>query len=131
MTALACALVGMIFVARPENLHAGEYVRVEQGESVFHLYRARADELSIHWKDVDGGVMRTFDAVLSHLRAEGKKVAFLTNGGIFEPGGVPSGLHIEAGKELRPLNLADGKGNVFLKPNALCVKQSQQRFALR
>ena len=41
------------------------------------------------------------------------------NAGIFEPGGVPSGLHIENGVELQPINLRDGKGNFYMKPNGV------------
>ena len=118
-TTRAAIVIAILLMPWPERLHAGEYLRVEQGESVFHLYRARADELSIHWKDDDGVAMRTFDSVLSHLNGEGKQVPFLINGGIFEPGGVPTGLHVEAGKILRPLNLTAGQGNFFLKPNGV------------
>ena len=52
---------------------------------------------------------------------QGKSVKFLMNAGIFEPGGIPSGLHMEGGKTLRPLNLADAPGNFFLKPNGVCT----------
>jgi uncharacterized protein YigE (DUF2233 family) len=41
------------------------------------------------------------------------------NGGIFEPTGVPSGLLIQDGKQMRPLNRDDGDGNFFLKPNGV------------
>jgi uncharacterized protein YigE (DUF2233 family) len=41
------------------------------------------------------------------------------NGGIFEPGGIPSGIHVEAGKEWLPLNQRTGEGNFFLKPNGV------------
>ena len=115
----AAVVIAMFLMPWPERLHAGEYLRVKQGESVLNLYRARADELSIHWKDNDGAAMRTLDSVLSHLNGEGKQVPSLINGGIFEPGGVPTGLHVEAGKTLRPLNLAVGQGNFFLKPNGV------------
>ena len=34
-------------------------------------------------------------------------------------GSPPTGLYIEHGRELRPLNLADGYGNFYLKPNGI------------
>ena len=43
----------------------------------------------------------------------------MMNGGIFEPGGAPSGLLIQEGTELRPVNRKDGDGNFFLKPNGI------------
>jgi uncharacterized protein YigE (DUF2233 family) len=41
------------------------------------------------------------------------------NGGIFEPGGIPSGLLIQDGKELNPVNRKRGEGNFFLQPNGI------------
>jgi len=41
------------------------------------------------------------------------------NGGIFEPGCIPSGLLIQDGGELTPVNRKDGDGNFFLKPNGI------------
>jgi len=46
-------------------------------------------------------------------------VVALVNAGIFEPGGIPSGLHVQNGKQLLPLNLQLGRGNFFLKPNGV------------
>lgn len=41
------------------------------------------------------------------------------NGGIFEPGFVPSGLLVQDGVELTPINRNNGEGNFFLKPNGV------------
>ena len=54
-----------------------------------------------------------------YLEAKGESPVMLMNGGIFEPGGVPSGVMAQEGKELLPVNLKDGKGNFFLKPNGI------------
>ena len=43
----------------------------------------------------------------------------MMNGGIFEPGGIPSGLLVQDGKEWRPLNRKEGEGNFHLKPNGV------------
>jgi len=98
---------------------AGEYAHIEHPLGVIHLYRASPDELSIHWKSPESKPLRTFDALIEELGQEGKRAPFLINGGIFEPGGIPTGLHIEQGKLLRPLNVAPGKGNFYLKPNGV------------
>jgi uncharacterized protein YigE (DUF2233 family) len=55
-------------------------------------------------------------------------VNFLTNAGIYEPGGVPSGLHEEGGTRLRPLNLKDGAGNFYLKPNGVFGRNAGGAF---
>lgn len=53
------------------------------------------------------------------LMKEGKKIRFATNAGIYERGPRPNGLIVCEGRELVPINLADGFGNFFLKPNGV------------
>jgi uncharacterized protein YigE (DUF2233 family) len=43
----------------------------------------------------------------------------LTNAGIFESSSRPTGLLVEDGVERVPLNLDDGEGNFYLKPNGV------------
>ncbi|OAI58034.1 hypothetical protein AYO49_06080 [Verrucomicrobiaceae bacterium SCGC AG-212-N21] len=111
--------LALTLLARWAPLSAGDYTSVKNAQGTFHLYRAHPNELSLHWKGADGHALRTFEAVEKHLRATGKEPAFLMNAGIFEPGGTPSGLHVEDGKEQKAINLADGKGNFYLKPNGV------------
>ncbi len=87
----------------------------------FRVVRLQPDQVDVAWKDADGAPYRTFDRVQAAFARQGKTVKFLMNGGIFEPGGIPSGLHIEGGKTLRPLNVTDAPGNFFLKPNGVCT----------
>ena len=98
---------------------AGEYRTTRYEDKLIHLYRADPAELSLHWKGDDEKPVRTFKALRGHLETDGSRVTFLMNAGIFEPGHVPSGLHIQDGKELLPLNLEPGEGNFFLKPNGV------------
>jgi len=85
----------------------------------YHLLRAPASSVRLIWKDAEGKVLRTFPEVARHLKAEGLKASVVMNGGIFEPGGIPSGLLIQDGVELRPINRRPGKGNFFLMPNGV------------
>lgn len=110
------AMIGMTMMG---TAHAGDHVTVEVGDGKYHLYRARPAELTLHWKNSEGVPYRTFDELLEDLQISGKRVSFMVNAGIFEPGGIPTGLHIQGGKELRPLNLAEGRGNFYLKPNGV------------
>ena len=50
---------------------------------------------------------------------EGMVVVAATNAGIYEPDYVPTGLYVEDGETLVPLNTDDGRGNFFLKPNGV------------
>ncbi|MCU0796837.1 MAG: phosphodiester glycosidase family protein [Akkermansiaceae bacterium] len=86
---------------------------------VYHVAMVPAERLRLLWKDGEGRAMRTFPAVAAELRRRGDEPLMLMNGGIYEPGGIPSGLFIQDGKVLNPVNRRDGKGNFFLKPNGI------------
>ena len=86
---------------------------------LFRHFICRPSALELWWKGEQGDVLRTFAAVDRELQARQRRPVFLMNGGIFEPGGIPSGLLVIGGKELRPINLKNGKGNFFLKPTGV------------
>lgn len=94
---------------------------VESSGVKFRVVRISPERVDIVWKNEKAEPYRSFDHVQAAFATQGKSVKFIMNAGIFEPGGIPSGLHIEAGKTLRPLNLADAPGNFFLKPNGVCA----------
>lgn len=85
----------------------------------FRVVRMEPSRLQLVWKDLQGEPYRGFDRVQANFASQGKKVIFITNAGIFEPGGIPSGVHAESDAMLRPVNHAEGKGNFFLKPNGI------------
>ncbi|GAA5483035.1 phosphodiester glycosidase family protein [Haloferula sargassicola] len=98
---------------------APEVVEKEVDGVKYRLVIAEAAAIRIVWQDGDGKALRTFPAAAGYLGGKGGKLVALMNGGIFEPGGVPSGLLVQEGKELRPVNRREGKGNFFLKPNGI------------
>lgn len=85
----------------------------------FRVVKLDPSQVGLVWRDADGKPYETFDQVQRTMAKEGKKVRFLMNAGIFEPGLIPSGLHVEKTKELRALNPREGEGNFFLKPNGV------------
>eukprot|EP00903_Cladosiphon_okamuranus_P003805 g3803.t1 len=91
----------------------------------FHVLRVPAHAVRIVWKDDSGKLLRTVPAASRYFKGQGLAVEGLMNGGIFEPGGIPSGLLVQDGKELRPVNLDDGYGNFFLKPNGIFLVSSK------
>lgn len=68
------------------------------------------------------GVFPKWQRILPEKKIE---LELLMNGGIFEPGGIPSGLLIQQGKELQPVNRNAGEGNFFLQPNGIFLIGSQ------
>lgn len=76
-------------------------------------------DLRLFWKQPDGMPFLTIDRVQAFVAAQGDSLVAATNAGIYEPGYIPTGLYIEDGVEMTPLNLDDGRGNFFLKPNGV------------
>ena len=85
----------------------------------FRVYRADPEKVRLGWRDERGENLHSLQGAKTFFEKDGEKVKMITNGGIFEPGCVPSGLYVEKGKVIRPLNLKPGKGNFFLKPNGV------------
>lgn len=92
---------------------------IQHAGAGFRILRVDPSRIVLVWKDANGVPLRSFEKALETVEAKGHRVAYLMNAGIFEPGCIPSGLHIEDGKILRPLNLANAPGNFFLKPNGV------------
>lgn len=84
----------------------------------------------LYWRRDDGTDYRTFAAVREAVDREGLVMVAATNAGIYEPGYVPTGLYVEEGEVLVPLNTADGRGNFFLKPNGVLVVGDDGRAAV-
>ncbi|MDQ1832613.1 phosphodiester glycosidase family protein [Massilia scottii] len=79
---------------------------------------ARQD-LRLFLNDEAGQPFKSFGRLQDWLQGRKQRLVFAANAGMYHPDFAPVGLHVENGKELAPLNLADGKGNFFLKPNGV------------
>jgi uncharacterized protein YigE (DUF2233 family) len=91
----------------------------------YRVLSVPAEALRIVWKDQAGNQLRTFQEAARALEARGMAVDTLMNGGIFEPGGIPSGLLVQDGRQLHPVNRNAGEGNFFLKPNGIFLGGSK------
>ena len=85
----------------------------------YFVWKAKPENVRVVWKDDAGKQLPNLPAARAYVDGKGGKTLMLMNGGIFEPGGIPSGLLVQYGKELRPVNRRDGEGNFFLKPNGI------------
>jgi uncharacterized protein YigE (DUF2233 family) len=97
-------------------------IQTFRGETyrTFQVDPTRQD-LRLYW---DGGHvdhMGNFSALQRFVTAAGGQLLFAANAGMFDPGSKPVGLLVEDGQEIAPLNLNDGQGNFFLKPNGVFV----------
>jgi uncharacterized protein YigE (DUF2233 family) len=78
-----------------------------------------ATSLQLFWRDPAGRPWRGFRALESGLRKRGQRLAFAMNAGMYHADFRPVGLLVVDGRELAPLELRDGAGNFFLKPNGV------------
>jgi len=89
------------------------------GGTIYHTYECKPNEVGIFWANSNGVPFRTFNALYSNLVTKGHQVKFMMNGGIFDEGGIPTGLLIEDGLVRREINLRHDQGNFYLKPNGV------------
>lgn len=104
--------------------------RIIDGVS-YRVLRVPASSVRVVWKDGEGAALRTFPAAVRYLEESGETVDTIMNGGIFEPGGIPSGLLIQDGKQWTPVNRRQGKGNFFLQPNGIFLIDAKGASVIR
>jgi uncharacterized protein YigE (DUF2233 family) len=75
--------------------------------------------LQLFLNDDKGKPFKRFDRLASWLQARNKRLLFAMNAGMYQKDFTPVGLLVLNGKQLSPLNQADGTGNFFLKPNGV------------
>jgi uncharacterized protein YigE (DUF2233 family) len=75
--------------------------------------------LELFLNDSVGRGWRGLDRLAEALQARGQRLVFAMNAGMYHPDFAPVGLFVQDGKQITPLNLDDGKGNFFLKPNGV------------
>jgi uncharacterized protein YigE (DUF2233 family) len=78
-----------------------------------------SQELRLYWDAAPSGVLGDFTALQKQVAAEGGHLLFAANAGMFDPASKPVGLLVLNGVEKSPLNLADGAGNFYMKPNGI------------
>ena len=98
---------------------SAETQRIERHGTIFHTYVTKPDRISLFWRDPSGKPFHQFSTLQKFLVGQHKRIRFMMNGGIFEEGGIPSGLLVIDGETLNPLNTSPGQGNFFLQPNGV------------
>ncbi len=103
---------------------------VERNGTKYSIFTFTPKNVELYWADNAGVPLRQFATVQRFIEARSRKVRFMMNGGIFENGGIPSGLLVIDGKVLRPINTADAPGNFYLKPNGVFYIDGRGSFVV-
>lgn len=86
----------------------------------------KQDDLRLFWKKEDTAY-KFFDALSLDLKKNGTELLFAMNAGMYMEDHSPLGLYIENSALKRNLNLKNGYGNFYLKPNGVfLVDQNNQ-----
>jgi uncharacterized protein YigE (DUF2233 family) len=104
-----------------KSIQPGIAERVTYREQLFdtYVFDRQAAQLRLYWQDSTGQPMRSLDKLKAHIEGRGEKLLLATNAGMYTPAGHPQGLFIEAGQQKKPIDLDNGKGNFYLKPNGI------------
>ncbi|MCB0643585.1 MAG: phosphodiester glycosidase family protein [Phaeodactylibacter sp.] len=94
---------------------------IQVGQATYDVYMLRVEgsDIRILQNNANGIPLMNFSNLKQEVNLQGKQLLFATNGGIFHPNLNPVGLYVANGRELSPLNLKDGTGNFYLKPNGV------------
>jgi len=79
----------------------------------------RTEKLELFLNDDAGVAFKRFDRLEAWLKARNRQLVFAVNAGMYHEDFSPVGLFVRDGREESPLNLADGAGNFFRKPNGV------------
>lgn len=76
-------------------------------------------QLELFLNDEAGQPFNSFARLAAWLQKRNKRLSFAVNAGMYHADFSPVGLLVQDGKQVAPLNLDDGVGNFFLKPNGV------------
>ncbi|WP_416356873.1 phosphodiester glycosidase family protein [Aureimonas phyllosphaerae] len=76
-----------------------------------------ASDLRLFWRGADEAPFRRFERVAQSLEAEGHRLVFAVNAGMYDTDFSPIGLYVENGRELRPLDRTVMTGSPGSIPN--------------
>ena len=77
------------------------------------------ERIELFLRDDAGQPFKHFDQLKSWLAGKNKQLSFAMNAGMFQQDLSPLGLFVQEGKQVSRLNVSDGTGNFYLKPNGV------------
>lgn len=90
----------------------------------------RSYDIGVFHAGADGKVFGSLEKFDKAMTGEGRPVLLAMNAGMYHEDLSPVGLLVEDGREEAPLNLADGEGNFFLKPNGVFLVRRDGKAAV-
>jgi uncharacterized protein YigE (DUF2233 family) len=89
------------------------------------------EDLRLYLRDDQGRGLRDFYWLQKHVESHHASLMFAANAGMFDVQANPVGLLVQDGKVTSPLNLNDGTGNFFMKPNGVfLINQNREAMVI-
>ena len=76
-------------------------------------------DIKLYYLDAGGQRIATLEKLAQISATSGQRLLFATNAGMFNPDFSPCGVFVQNSVERAPLNLREGDGNFYLKPNGV------------
>lgn len=102
--------------ARPEIC---EETMFEGARAILCVVDPSRLDIRLVYHGPDGAVLGSVSKAVTALAATGTTPILAMNAGMYHADMTPVGLYVEQGTEMAPLNLDEGFGNFFLKPNGV------------
>lgn len=131
-TILIIALLSFIFlmqtlskkeISLKNDASRAEHFNIQYNGISYQVFRINHKETSLRafWKNEEGKIIGSLSKLKKHINKNNQELLWAMNAGIFDQQQKPLGLYIENGIEKNPINLNDGSGNFFLKPNGIFI----------
>jgi uncharacterized protein YigE (DUF2233 family) len=117
MIALACAAPSVQAEDSNANAQLCRTLAYGSADYVVCTIDLARYELRMFLRDSQGDPYGSLSRLVDS--AEGHKLVFAMNGGMYGEDRMPIGLYIENGRVMKPVNTASGRGNFHLKPNGI------------
>lgn len=118
------ALLALLTLLAPQTARSAEGVACERTQAFGTRYTICTVDLDkanlrLFLNRPDGRPLGSFRALSEMLEAQGESLSLAMNAGMYHPDMSPVGLHVEEGREMKPLSTARGPGNFHMKPNGV------------
>jgi uncharacterized protein YigE (DUF2233 family) len=113
-------LAMLVSLALHNAAPAAEFSTLNFAGKRFTVCRVRVHEehLQLFRCDEKAEPFKRFDRLSSWIESRGQKLVFAMNAGMYRHDFSTVGLFVSDGQQTAPLNLNNGTGNFYLKPNA-------------
>jgi uncharacterized protein YigE (DUF2233 family) len=116
-------LAMLVSLALHNTVSAAEFSTLNFAGKRFTVCRVRVHEehLQLFRCDEKAEPFKRFDRLSSWIESRGQKLVFAMNAGMYRHDFSTVGLFVSDGQQTAPLNLNNGTGNFYLKPNGVFV----------